>query len=234
MRNVQSITEAFLKHPQIALTILINAYDDGHSTGRLRRFIPGMLGPPTSGRTSIASCGNRMSVIGRCAFSPIIAFRPAWNMHGAWISRGASRARIGGRNHPSLPADSSSYPSSKRALSVRAFFQRFLQYAAKQDVLGNRFDFTDCALGNILFAGCYLEEQRDFNRTVDAFARFYEIESRLLNVTAGENLFLIARKQDGGILWSEAEIVSAQNPSKIDDIFLIEEQVYRVPRHPIE
>src|ERR1700689_1794655 len=43
--GTQSITEAFLKHPQIALTILINAYDDGHSTGRLRSFIPGMLGP---------------------------------------------------------------------------------------------------------------------------------------------------------------------------------------------
>src|SRR5450432_1199424 len=43
--GTQSITEAFLKHPQISLTILINAYDDGHSTGRLRRFVPGMLGP---------------------------------------------------------------------------------------------------------------------------------------------------------------------------------------------
>ena len=59
---------------------------------------------------------------------------------------------------------------------------------------------------------------------MDAFARFYEIESRLLNITQGENLFLIARKQDGGVLLSEAEIVSAQNPSKIDDIFLIDEQ----------
>ena len=78
-----------------------------------------------------------------------------------------------------------------------------------------------------MFAGCFLEQQRDFNRTVDAFAKFYEIESRLLNVTAGENLFLIARKQDGEVLFSEAEIVSAQNPSKIEDIFLIEEQIYR-------
>jgi len=43
--GTQSITEAFLRHPQISLTILINAYDDGHSTGRLRRFVPGMLGP---------------------------------------------------------------------------------------------------------------------------------------------------------------------------------------------
>lgn len=43
--GTQSITEALLRHPQISLKILINAYDDGHSTGRLRRFIPGMLGP---------------------------------------------------------------------------------------------------------------------------------------------------------------------------------------------
>src|ERR1700689_898603 len=43
--GTQSITETLLRHPQIALRILINAYDDGHSTGRLRRFIPGMLGP---------------------------------------------------------------------------------------------------------------------------------------------------------------------------------------------
>ncbi len=43
--GTQSITEALLKHTQISLRILINAYDDGHSTGRLRRFIPGMLGP---------------------------------------------------------------------------------------------------------------------------------------------------------------------------------------------
>src|SRR5438874_6251790 len=43
--GTQSITEAFLRHPQISLKILINAYDDGHSTGRLRRFLPGMLGP---------------------------------------------------------------------------------------------------------------------------------------------------------------------------------------------
>jgi len=43
--GTHSITEALRRHPQISLTILINAYDDGHSTGRLRRFLPGMLGP---------------------------------------------------------------------------------------------------------------------------------------------------------------------------------------------
>src|SRR6267154_5138341 len=43
--GTKSITETLLGHPRIYLKILINAYDDGHSTGRLRRFVPGMLGP---------------------------------------------------------------------------------------------------------------------------------------------------------------------------------------------
>src|SRR5580658_3099843 len=43
--GTHSIATALLRHPQLRLRILINAYDDGHSTGRLRRFIPSMLGP---------------------------------------------------------------------------------------------------------------------------------------------------------------------------------------------
>ena len=44
-RGTESLTEAFVSHPQIDLSLLVNAYDDGLSTGRLRRFIPGLLGP---------------------------------------------------------------------------------------------------------------------------------------------------------------------------------------------
>ena len=43
--GANSIAEALLRAPAEWLRILINAYDDGYSTGRLRRFIPSMLGP---------------------------------------------------------------------------------------------------------------------------------------------------------------------------------------------
>ncbi len=60
--GTRSITEALLKYPQISLKILINAYDDGHSTGRLRRFIPGMLGP-----SDVRKNINRLMPVGeRC------------------------------------------------------------------------------------------------------------------------------------------------------------------------
>src|SRR5580700_3606582 len=43
--GTKSIGNFLLRHPQVDLTLLVNCYDDGHSTGRLRRFIPGVLGP---------------------------------------------------------------------------------------------------------------------------------------------------------------------------------------------
>ena len=191
--GTQSITEAFLKHPQISLTILINAYDDGHSTGRLRRFIPGMLGP-----SDVRKNINRLmpqSDQRHRALRFLSDYRLPVGME---YARGIDFVRrIANADWAALSAELSAHfeqLSVKQARMFAGFFQRFSDFASKQDALGNRFDFTDCALGNILFAGCYLEEQCDFNRTVDAFAKFYEIESRLLNITQGENLFLIARK----------------------------------------
>jgi len=83
-------------------------------------------------------------------------------------------------------------------------------------------------LGNLLFAGSYLQQNRDFNQTIEAFSRFYEVPpDALLNVTMGENLFLVAEKEDGSLLLSEADIVAAQSSAKISDLVLIDERIYR-------
>lgn len=44
-RGSASISRSLIKNPHVELTNIINAYDDGLSTGRLRHFIPGYLGP---------------------------------------------------------------------------------------------------------------------------------------------------------------------------------------------
>jgi 2-phospho-L-lactate transferase/gluconeogenesis factor (CofD/UPF0052 family) len=44
-RGSATIIRALLRQTDIDLTLLVNAYDDGLSTGALRNFIPGMLGP---------------------------------------------------------------------------------------------------------------------------------------------------------------------------------------------
>jgi 2-phospho-L-lactate transferase/gluconeogenesis factor (CofD/UPF0052 family) len=225
--GTQSITEALLRHPQIALRILINAYDDGLSTGRLRKFIPGMLGP-----SDVRKNINRLMPVGersQKALKSISDYRlpvgvsrdDALRAIGAMIAGGATGV-------PEKLAPAFDQLTIRSARRLRSFLETFLKYFHEQESLGRRFDFTDCAVGNLLFAGCYLEQGRDFNRAIAAFSEFYEVPPHvLLNITLGENLFLVAEKENGTFLLNEADIVAAQDTAKISEIYLLDEETYR-------
>ncbi|HTA46653.1 MAG TPA: glycosyltransferase [Bryobacteraceae bacterium] len=225
--GTQSITEALLRHPQISLKILINAYDDGHSTGRLRRFIPGMLGP-----SDIRKNLNRLMPVAersQRALKTISDYRLA-----VGISREEALAMVDamiGARYSALPEKLCAGFNQLMVSKLRevcSFLTTFLEYECRERAAGRSFDFTDCAIGNLLFAGCYLSEGRDFNRTIEAFSRFHEVDPGiLLNVTLGENLFLIAEKESGAMLLNEADIVAAQDTGKISALYLVDEQTYR-------
>jgi len=224
--GTQSITEALLKHQQISLRILINAYDDGHSTGRLRRFIPGMLGP-----SDVRKNINRlMPVAERCqqALRSISDHRLP-----VGISRGAAldfiECCMAGQTAGMSETLAREFDSLTVAQSrgVGSLLKTFVDFFHAEERSGRTFDFTDCAIGNLLFAGCYLQEGRDFNRTIRAFSQFYEVPPDvLLNITQGENLFLVAEKENGAVVLSEAAIVAAQDSAKISELFLLDEETY--------
>ncbi len=224
--GTQSITEALLKHPQISLRILINAYDDGHSTGRLRRFIPGMLGP-----SDVRKNINRlMPVTERCqqALRSISDYRLPVGIarEDALDFIDGCRAGQPGRMPEKLMRDfdALTVAQSRRLASLLTSFVDFFHAEERS---GRTFDFTDCAIGNLLFAGCYLQEGRDFNRTIRAFSHFYEVSPDvLLNITEGENLFLVAEKENGAVVLSEAAIVAAQDSARISELFLLDEDTY--------
>lgn len=224
--GTHSITEALRRHPQIRLRILINAYDDGHSTGRLRKFIPSMLGP-SDVRKNIS---RLMPSTERCHKSLQLL---SDHRLPVGISRDAAletlRAIIAGefsKLDPPKLAEAFRQLTVGQAEQYRSFLETFLEYFHGEG--REAFDFTDCALGNLLFAGCYLQQGRDFNRTIGAFSRFYEVpEGTLLNITRGDNLFLVAEKEDGAMLLGEADIVAAQSSAKISNLYLIDEAIYR-------
>ena len=225
--GTHSITEALLKHRQISLKILINAYDDGHSTGRLRRFIPGMLGPSDVRKniSRLMPCTER----GQKSLKYISDYRLP-----AGIGRTDAIEFIGNvlnATYSALPENLAvAFPQLTLWQSRRlcSFLNTFLRYYHEQESPGLHFDFTDCAVGNLLFAGCYLEEGRDFNAAIDAFTEFYEVpRGALLNITEGENLFLVAEKENGSYLLKEAGIVAAQDTTRITDLYLIDAETYR-------
>jgi hypothetical protein len=111
---------------------------------------------------------------------------------------------------------------------LSGYLNTFLDYMLGQEQQGRHFDFNDCAIGNLLFAGAYLEHAQDFNQAVAEFSDFYEVgRNVLLNITTGEDLFLVAEKENGEMLLNEASIVAAQDDSKIKQLYLIDAHTYR-------
>jgi 2-phospho-L-lactate transferase/gluconeogenesis factor (CofD/UPF0052 family) len=225
--GTQSITEALLRHPQISLTILINAYDDGHSTGRLRRFIPGMLGP-----SDVRKNINRLMPARERSQQGLKTISD--HRLPAGISRDAAlliiQHMLAGlyRLLPQNLAEAFPHLEVWQWKRLSGYLKTFLDYMHRQEQQGRYFDFSDCALGNLLFAGAYLEQECDFNQAVGEFSEFYEVgRGVLLNMTLGEDLFLVAEKQNGGVLLSEASIVAAQDDSKIKELYLIDAHTYR-------
>ncbi len=218
-RGANSIARALLGHRQVRLTLLVNAYDDGLSTGALRRYIPGMLGP-SDVRKNVSLLIDE-SDRAQKALRSLIEYRfasPIENSAALQALRGFAELR---RPIP-VPAlnEMVSDLSVGQIEIVSGWMKAFLGYAMEQEGCGAPFNYSDCSFGNLMFAGAYLESGRRFNDAVSLFSSLCRIRGSVLNVTDGENLVLSAIKADGSVLFDEATIVSEQNPLPLDDLFL--------------
>lgn len=227
-RGTGAITEALLRYPDIELTLLVNAYDDGLSTGLLRRFIPGMLGPSDIRKNISRFVGQRNDASSRAlhflleyrfpetlkAEQALLFLRNFIDIHSEGVGEGDVLADLlNARNALSLF-------QSKRAIQ---YLYSFLEYYSVRIREYPEFSFGDVSFGNLLFAGCFLVHRNDFNTAIADFSHFAEIGDRVLNVTNGENRVLVAIKENGTFLHDEASVVGPQDDSCIQEIFLLPE-----------
>jgi 2-phospho-L-lactate transferase/gluconeogenesis factor (CofD/UPF0052 family) len=211
-----------MKHAQIELILLVNTYDDGLSTGALRRFVPGMLGP-SDVRKNIARLIDPTDRADRaCKF--LLEYRFPMD-----VDIKHARAVLDGFAEGSFEAIKEPLKTPCLNLTVRqarqlaGYTRAFLNYLDTQNKAGKTFNFGDCSLGNLFFTGAYLQRERSFNNAIDDFTTLCVVRGRVLNVTAGENLVLVALKKDNTYLPDEAAIVSFQEPVPIQEIFLLRE-----------
>jgi len=220
-RGSATIIRALLRQTDIELTLLVNAYDDGLSTGALRNFIPGMLGPSDFRKNLSYLLGNYSNA--QYALRNLMEYRlPA----ASGAREIESLARFARDNDATLleeplkgwfaqlPA-----PLSTR---LRALLGRFFDHAASADA---SFDYRDCSLGNLVFAGAYLQCGRDFNAAAAQVGDLVGSRARLLNVSSEQNRVLVGLKQDGTYLSCEAEIVGPQSPVPITNLYLLEQRL---------
>lgn len=209
---------------EIDLTIAINGYDDGASTGEVRRFLGDSLGPSDFRKNAsrlareLRSCPDALveildqrlpatadAVWARRAFRVIAGVAPqVQDQAGFERTAGSLAARLDAPSRAFLAGTLASFDAALRAS-------------------GRPFDFGDCSVGNLVFAGVYLQSGRRFNAAVDAYCAALGLPAGLVdNVTDGTNAFLVGLDSGGRLLATESDIANTDRPTGVDDIFLLD------------
>jgi Uncharacterized conserved protein len=210
-RGAASIARSLLRTPGVDLSLLINGYDNGLSTGALRRYLPGMLGPSDFRKNMLLHLDPQDPR--QAALRAILEHRLP-----ADATRHGLRELVRSLTAPALSGPFAALPRTARAAIVR-------ELTVLLDHLDDRpgLDLADCSLGNLVFAGAYLRLGEDFNAAVQACARTFGSPAMIMNITNGENAYLVALKENGRVLADEADIVAPQDPAAITDLFLLRE-----------
>jgi 2-phospho-L-lactate transferase/gluconeogenesis factor (CofD/UPF0052 family) len=217
-RGSASITRELLRWPNIQLNLLVNAYDDGLSTGDLREFIPGMLGP-SDFRKNLSHIldlySNQQHTLQR-----VLEYRLPLDFSGKDLD--VFEAYVAN------PTQTEGLSAALRQMITQldnglrhrllSYLDHFFRYRRES---GREFRFADCSLGNLFFAGAYLEHKGNFNAATKALADLFGSQARLINVSKGENRTLVALKEGGEILCREAEIVGPQSDKPIHSLFFL-------------
>jgi 2-phospho-L-lactate transferase/gluconeogenesis factor (CofD/UPF0052 family) len=218
-RGSATIIRALLRAPDVQLALLVNAYDDGLSTGALRNFIPGMLGP-SDFRKNFSYLLDLYSDE-QYALKTLIEHRLPANFGPSEIGRLHEFVEGGNPQVMAEPLCGLFGRLDQNAASqVKRLLRGFLDYA-NGSAAG--FDFRDCAVGNLIFAGAYLTQGQNFNAASELMSRLVSSRAVLINVSNGENRMLVGLKEDGEILAHEADIVGRQSPAPIRKIFFMQE-----------
>ena len=219
-RGSRALAQQLVGSDRVDVTLVINGYDDGASTGEVRRFLGDCLGPSDFRKNAsrvaaelntppslIALVDHRLPV--GCDTPTALAALAALRQDPSDPDGPAAAVRR-------LVVDSPPAAIDAMALRIEAFL-------AEMRRTGAPFDFSDCAVGNLVFAGCFLHAGRRFNDAVDDYGALLGVPpGHLENVTDGTNAHLVAIDASGALVASEAEIVSTRQGDRIREIFLVD------------
>jgi 2-phospho-L-lactate transferase/gluconeogenesis factor (CofD/UPF0052 family) len=201
-RGSGALTRQLVCRPGVSLTIAINGYDDGASTGEVRRFLGDSLGP-SDFRKNASRLAAELKTCSPDLIQLLDSRLPADVTPSAAVEI--------------LTKQTSGTPHDRRLVDwMHAFLYEYSRQATP-------FAFGDCSIGNLVFAGAYLRAKRDFNRAVDDYCALLGVPAGLIeNVTNGVNAHLVALDAAGRLLRTEEAIVDARAENTIKSLFLID------------
>lgn len=207
-RGATSIIKNLKKINKIKITSVVNAYDDGKSTGEIRKYFE-MLGPSDIRKVQsilLDDKNKNYKDFFNYRFEKDITYKKAIN-----FLVNFEKILI------------SKFNFNEKLIKELIFFKdSFLNNIYnKKSLFKSDFNFSDCSLINCLYAGSYIVNNRDLLKTINNFKDLFQIKHDVLPNSI-DNLNMIALRNDGHVLYSESEIVNLRSNVILHSIFLID------------
>ncbi len=214
-RGAATLIPALLARQGLNVTSVVNAYDDGKSTGEIRRFFA-MLGP-----SDIRKVQELMLPADDPDYTAnlrVFQYRFPDD-----AQRDDVMARLRAFAHGDR-ADlvGATFQSTKVRSGLRRCVREFLDALHTiEQVSGERFQFADCSIMNCVYAGAFVVFQRNIEQATRFIDKLFKLRGTVLP-TSIEDKKLVALRENGQMLYSEAEIVELRSNVRIDRIYLLD------------
>ena len=219
-RGASTIIPSLLERQRLHVTSVVNAYDDGKSTGVIRRFF-GMLGP--SDIRKVQELMLPKDDPDHENYATLFQYR---------FPLDCNREDVLEQLKLFLDSESIELIGIRlNNIRVREMLQSFLAEfltglntieKARQE----QFDFADCSIMNCLYAGAFLFSNRNIEQATISIDRLFQLCGKVLP-TSIEDKKLVAQRENGEILYSEAEIVELRSNVRVEQIYLLDQSLDR-------
>lgn len=215
-RGAATLIPALIAHPAVRVTSIVNAYDDGKSTGQIRRFF-GMLGP--SDLRKVQELMLNPDDPDFAAHRQLFRYRYPLGVDRAAVL--AEMREFAAGQRCDLAGAEITAPQVRAAL--QAFVGQFVDgLAIIEKVRPETLSFEDCAVMNCIYAGAFLHFRRNIERATLFISRLFRLRGAVLPNSI-EAKTLVALREDGEMLYCEADIVELRSNVRIERIYLIDQ-----------
>lgn len=213
-RGAESLIPELLKIKNTKIFSIVNAFDDGKSTGEIRFFFD-MLGPSDLRKVQKLFLPKQSEYYFN--YNALFEYR---------FPKKISRERA-------IYIISSFYNKNNNALNlkfekkinilIKESLKKFLEYLLISEKIKNKkLIFSDCSLMNCVYAGLYIINNKNFSKTIQKINKVFKLDGEVISSSL-ENYKLSAIRENGQYLSRESEIVERRSNIRIKNIFLMNE-----------
>lgn len=218
--GAKNIIKALIKIKKIHITSIINTFDDGKSTGLIRKFFK-MPGPSDIRKVHSLFLNEQDENIKQ--------YKDLYSIRLNHINRKNVFFEMNKYIEKKSEILFGIYIKNKKVknfiIKNLSFFLTYLLKVEKNNSM--RFNFNDCSLMNCIYAGSYINNKKNITKVIYEFEQIFRMKGRVIPIT-NKNLYLSALLNNNQILASEDLIINNNTKKNIKKLFLT-----RIPANKI-